>query len=142
MGGTKIIVLQLKEIIRTLVFALIGIILIVALIFLFLPKNKPDVSSALYLPGVYVSQIALNKEPVNVEVVVGEKEILSIGLKDMDETQEVFYPLIRPTMNQLAEEIITSQNLNIEISSENSVTGQVLLNAVRDCLAKAEIPST
>jgi len=40
MSSTKIIVLQLKEIIYTLLFAIIGFILLMVLIFYFIPGKK------------------------------------------------------------------------------------------------------
>ena len=38
MGGTRIIVVQLKQLIKTAIFSVIGLILIVMLIYLFVPK--------------------------------------------------------------------------------------------------------
>lgn len=142
MGGTKIMVFHLREIIRTVIFAIIGIIAIIVLVYLFLPRNKPvqERNAAVYLPGTYISQITLKKEPVNVEVKVSDKEIISIELKNMAETQEVFYPLVKPAMERLAAEIVESQNLNVHISSEDSVTSSVLLQAIKDALNQAEAP--
>lgn len=143
MGGTKFMVFHLREIIRTVIFALIGVALIIVLVYLFIPKNKPveEQNASVYLPGTYISQITLNKEPVNVEVKVSDKEILSIELKNMAETQEVFYPLVKPAMERLAAEIVDNQSLNVHISSEDSVTSSVLLSAIKDALDQAKMPS-
>ena len=39
MKGTKIIVIKLRELIKTALFITVGIILLIALIYLFMPKN-------------------------------------------------------------------------------------------------------
>ncbi len=143
MGGTKIVVVHIKEILKSALFAVLGIALIIMLILFFIPKSKPEQASSaasLYVAGKYTSEIMLQKNPVNVEVTVSENEILSIKLKNLAEEQQVFYPLIQPTMELLAAEIISNQAVPIELSTENVVTERVLLNAIKLALAQAEIP--
>ena len=58
---TKIVVLHMKEIIYTAVFALLGILLIILLAFMFYPKQKNSVDKTQrYVPGIYTSTITLN----------------------------------------------------------------------------------
>jgi uncharacterized protein with FMN-binding domain len=141
MGGTKIFVFQLRELIKTAVFAVIGIALIIALAYLFIPRERtqaePNVRLDRYIPGTYTAQITLNNDPVDVVVTVSQNEILSIELKNMAEAQEVFYPLVRPTMTHLTNEIIKQQSLDIQTAEDSAVTGSVLLGAVREALAQA-----
>ena len=137
MGGTKIVVLQLREIIKTAVFVIAGLLLILLLAFLFFPRQKPTPSTALYVPGTYTAQLMLQNSPVTVEVTVTEREIVNVTLANMGETQEVFYPLMTPTMDALSKEIIANQNTNIPVSQEAAVTSQVILQAVNEALAQA-----
>lgn len=64
---TKIVVLHMKEIIYTAVFAALAIILILLLVFMFLPKNKESkTNEEKYMPGVYTSTVTLNNTALEV----------------------------------------------------------------------------
>ncbi len=139
--GTKIIVVQLKELIRTAIFAIIGLALIILLIYFFIPKDKAD-SSALYVPGTYSSKIILHNDPVMVEVTVSAKEIESIKLLSMTEAEQLFYPLFEPTLNELAQTIIDTQSINVAALPDTPVTSGILLEAVSMALAQAEVPAS
>ena len=145
MGGTKIIVLQLKQIIKSGLFTLLSLILLGILIFLFLPKNsnKKDIEneSSIYVPGDYCSQIILHNKPVNIKVSVNKNQIVSIDMNDISETQEVFYPLFKPTMRTIAREIIRYQKVDIPTVDDYAVTGKILISAVDNALQKARINS-
>ena len=53
---TKIVVLHMKEVIYTVVFVILGILLILLLTFMFLPNGKKHTSQKQeYMPGVYTS---------------------------------------------------------------------------------------
>ena len=70
---TKIVVLHMKEIIYTAVFATLAVILIVLLLFMFLPKNRgTSIHEEKYIPGVYTSTVTLKNTALEVEVTVGE----------------------------------------------------------------------
>ena len=77
---TKIVVLHLKEVVYTAIFAVLGILLILLLIFMFLPddKDKAAEETMKYTAGVYTSSIQLNDNAIDVEVVVDENHINSI----------------------------------------------------------------
>ena len=46
---TKIVVLQMKEVIYTAIFAVLGVLLIILFIYMFLPKDKSELSKNLYI---------------------------------------------------------------------------------------------
>ena len=73
MSSTKIVVLQLKEIIYTSIFAIIGFILLMFLIFQFIPKNKE--SAQIYESGVYTAPVSLDYANFNVCVVIEDNKI-------------------------------------------------------------------
>ena len=138
---TKIVVLHMRELIITGVLAVIGIILVVLLLVMFLPKKDQapeSVESMIYTPGVYTSSVMLNDSAVDVQVIVDENHINSISLVNLDESVETMYPLVRPALEELAEQIIASQSLEeITYSDNNQYTSIVLLNAIRDAVEKA-----
>lgn len=135
--GTKIVVVQLKELIKTAIFAVIGIALIVLLIYFFIPKEGK--TEALYVPGTYSSEIVLHNNPVSVEVTVSDNMITGIQLMNMGQTQEVFYPLFEPTMEELAQEIIDNQSTDVSTSTDVSVTSKIILDAVDMALEQAKV---
>lgn len=157
---TKIIVLHMKEIIYTGIFAILGIILIIFLILLFVPGDdsntlpdnepvpteeespSPDTSvssSSLYIPGLYNTELMLNDQMINVEVIVDQTQITSVKLVNLSEAVATMYPLLQPTFDSLAEQIYETQSLdNITYASENKYTSLVLLEAIRKSLEKAQ----
>lgn len=136
---TKIIVLHMKEIIYTAIFAVLAIVLILLLIFMFLPDKKETGDSAQkYVPGIYTSDITLNNTALEVEVTVDESRINSIRFSNLDESITTMYPLIQPAIEDIAEQIYDTQSLEeITYSSDNPYTSQIIVNAIREALKKA-----
>lgn len=98
---TKIVVLHMKEIIYTAVFATLAVLLIILLLFMFLPKNKEIRSDEeQYMPGVYTSTVTLNNTALEVEVTVDESHINSIRFSNLDETVATMFPLIQPEIGR------------------------------------------
>ncbi len=137
---TKIVVLHMKEIIYTAVFATLAILLIILLLFMFLPKNKETRSDEeQYMPGVYTSTVTLNNTALEVEVTVDESHINSIRFSNLDETVATMFPLIQPAIEDIAEQVYEHQSLeNIQYSEDNPYTSQVIINAIEEALKKAE----
>ena len=143
---TKIVVFHVKELIYTGIFAVLGILFIVLLIIMFLPKEekKETMSSVTqtttnsYVPGVYTTSLILNDNVVEIEVTVDEKNINSIRLINLDEAVATMYPLIQPSFEDLANQIITNQSLeNITYPDDSKYTSMILLDAIRTSLNKA-----
>ena len=137
---TKIVVLHMKEIIYTAVFAALEIILILLLVFMFLPKNKESkTNEEKYMPGVYTSTVTLNNTALEVEVTVDETHINSIRFSNLDESVTTMFPLIQPTIEDIAEQVYDSQSLdNIQLSEDSPYTSQIIVNAIDEALKKAE----
>ena len=137
---TKIVVLHMKEIIYTAVFATLAVLLIILLLFMFLPKNKEIRSDEeQYMPGVYTSTVTLNNTALEVEVTVDESHINSIRFSNLDETVATMFPLIQPAIEDIAEQVYEHQSLeSIQYSEDNPYTSQVIINAIEEALKKAE----
>ena len=138
-SNTKIIVLHMKEIIYTIIFAILAIVLILLLVFMFLPKgSNTNQTENHYNPGVYTSSLSLNNTNLEVEVTVDESHINAIRFSNLDESVTTMFPLIQPAMEDIADQICKSQSLeNIELSESTPYTSQVIINAVSDALTKA-----
>ena len=145
---TKIVVLHLKELIYTGIFAGLGILFIILLVIMFLPKGKepkkeeePSSTAVSYEPGTYSTSLSLNGSSVSIEVEVAEHEITDLRLVNMDEAVTTMYPLIEPSFDDLAEQILEVQDLDeVAYADENRYTYMVLLNAVEEALNQAVLP--
>ena len=138
---TKIVVLHMKEVIYTAIFVGLGILLVVLLLFMFLPekKNHESAETMKYVAGVYTSSILFNDSTIDVQVIVDENKIQSIELVNLDETVTTMYPLVEPALESLTNQILEKQSLDdITYVSDNQYTSIMLLNAVENALAKAD----
>ena len=139
---TKIVVLHMKELIYTAIFVGLGILLIMLLLFMFLPKKEKDesVETMKYVAGVYTSSILFHDSTLDVQVIVDENRINSISLVNLNETVTTMYPLVEPALEEVADQIIKTQSVeNISYQADNQYTTVMLLNAVENALEKAEI---
>lgn len=134
----------MKELIFTGILAALGILLIIMLVVVFLPKGKDSpentTNTGKYEPGVYTAAVMLNDSSFDVQVVVDENNINSVSLVNLDETVETMYPLVKPAMEELSRQIVDTQSLdNITYSESNQYTSIVLMNAIEEAIEKASL---
>ena len=135
---TKIIVLHMKEIIYTVIFATLGILILCLLFFMFSGDRHSSVSDNNFTPGFYPSSFSLGNEDLELEVSVSDTSINSIRISNLSETVTAMYPLLQPSLENLADQICKSQSLDhLTLSSDSPYTSQLLLNTIRDALKKA-----
>ena len=139
---TKIIVLHMKEVIYTGIFLLLAVILAIVLFFMFGPGQKKSTSAdakSRYKPGIYTSSIDLNENTFDLEVTVDSDRVTSIRLVNLSESTTAMFPLVKPSLESLANQIVDSQSLdNLKYSTDRKYTSELLLNAIEDALKKAE----
>ena len=139
---TRIIVLHMKEVVYTIAFLILAILLGVLIYFMFGPGRSQTTSGkadSLYTPGVYRSSITLNQNTFVVEVTVDQNSIQSVELVNLSESTAAMFPLMEPALESLASQIYTSQSLeNIQYSEDQKYTSMILLNAIETALKKAE----
>ncbi len=144
---TKIVVLRMKEIIYSGIFALLGILFLVLLIIMFVPDKEeeaqvptPSVSQAQYKPGVYTTSIHLGDQVVDVAVLVDENNINSIELVNLSEEVETMFPLVEPSFEDLTSQILASQSLSeVTYSNDAKYTSLIILEAIQTSLDKASV---
>ncbi len=139
---TKIVVLKMKEIIYTAIFIGFAILLVTLLMIMFRPKREESAvsSSAAFVPGVYTASLTVGSQNVNVEVAVDEERINSISFVSLDDSVATMYPLMQPVMNDLAEQILSSQSLeDLSYSMETRYTSQAVLGAIETAVSKARV---
>ena len=136
MAKTKIVVLQMKELIYTAIFAGFLILLIVLLIIMFTPSGKKDKSSdastgSLYQPGVYHSQVSLGDTTLNIELVTDSDQIKSVTLVNL-------YPLLSPSMESIEKELVDGKSPDeIQLSDKGKFTETLLIQGVKTALNQA-----
>ena len=140
---TKIVVFQMKELIYTAIFVVLGILFILLFIFMFLPKEKSENPStettSHYVAGVYTSSICFHDQALEVEVIVDKDHINSVRLINLNETVTTMYPLFEPVMEHISNQLLDGQSIDtVTYSAESQYTSQVLLESIRLALKKAE----
>lgn len=152
---TKIVVLHMKELIYTGIFAALGILLVVLLIMMFLPGKEssgenvspteetgedaaPTSSNSVYIPGIYTTELVLGGQVVDVEVIVDKDTITSISLVNLSEAVTTMYPLLQPTLESICNQVYETQSLEeISYTADSKYTALVLLEAIQNSLDKA-----
>lgn len=137
---TKIVVLHMKELIYTLVFAGLGILLVILLLFMFLPREKDaeSVETMRYVAGVYSSAVMLGDQTIDVQVIVDEERIHSVSFVNLEETVTTMYPLIEPALENIGTQVVENQSTTgVTYNTDNQYTSVVLLNAIENALEKA-----
>ena len=144
MGGTKIFVLQIKDLIRLGAIILIGLIVLGVLVFFFIPRQGSDTApipaaptTSIYIPGTYAATIILNDRPLDILVTVTETEILSIEMSEMYESQRMLFPLFEPLMARVSDDVLFYQSADIVIHNDFPVTTGILQQAVIAALDQA-----
>lgn len=144
MAKTKIVVIQRKELIYTAIFAGLGILLILLLVFMFLPSRKGSEKTAgngatgKYNPGVYNSQITLGDSTLNLELVVDADQIKSVSFINLEESVTTMYPLVKPSLASIEKELIKGTGLDdIPVSEKSKYTETLLIEGIRTALDKA-----
>lgn len=135
--------MQLKEIIYTVIFAGLGILLIILLIAMFLNKGKgADLSDneRVYIPGIYTAALILNDTALNLEVVVDKNNINSVEIVNIDEATTTMYPLIEPSLENIADQLYDGVKVeSVEVSNNGPYTQEVMLDTIKVALEKAKV---
>ena len=145
-SSPKIVVLKTREILYTLILLFLVILLIVCLFLMFAPKKADSgqaqsmTSAATYIPGIYTAPVTLGKDTMNMEVTVDASEIRAIRLVNLSEAITASYPLVSPSLEEIAAQILETQSLDgISCPAENRYTAQLLLSAISEALATAAV---
>ena len=143
-SSPKIVVLKTRELLYTLILLFLVILLIVCLFLMFAPKKADSgqpqsvTSVATYIPGIYTAPVTLGKDTMNMEVTVDASEIRAIRLVNLSEAITASYPLVSPSLEKIAAQILETQSLDgISCPAENRYTAQLLLSAISEALAMA-----
>ncbi len=144
---TRIVVLHMKEIIYTVIFAALAVVMLVLLFLMFRSRQTAEgtplkeTSAGVYVPGVYSTTVALHDLSFDVQVRVDAGRINSVELVNMTETVQTMYPLVETSMKELETQILKKQTTRgLTCSTQTQYTSALLLHAIDTALKKAEVP--
>ena len=133
----KLMVIQLKELIFTLIFVILGILIIVFLLSLF-SDNEDSAATSSYVPGTYSTSLTIGSIPMEMSVKVDSERIVDVALTPASESVETMYPLLDSSVSSLREQLLSLQDASqIAVSADSQYTYTVLMDAVNTALAKA-----
>lgn len=154
MSKPKIVVLHMRELIYTAIFAFLILVLLILLFLMFRPRDasdtpttetkttfssSADADSARYQPGVYTASLILNNHYADIEVTLNTDQIDDIRLVNLGDSVTAAFPLVEPSLDELSEQICQKQSLDgITCSRENKYTSELLFQAIKNSLAKAQ----
>lgn len=137
----------MKELVYTGIFVGLGLLLIILLIVMFYPSGDEDTAAetttaeaAVYNPGIYNSQMQLGDTTLNLEIVVDESQIKSVSLVNLDESVTTMYPLVKPSLEFLEEELVAGTPIDdISVSEKSKYTQTMLIDGIKNALSKATV---
>lgn len=155
MSKTKIVVLRMKEVVYTAVFVGLGILLLIVLFFMFGRQNSPKSEStqsnisnesstykndAVYRAGIYESQFVIGENTINLEVALDEEQVKSVKVKNLDESVETMYPLMKSAVKDVSKQLSSGVSIDEVVLSKNSMyTEKLVLDAVKMVLDEQKL---
>lgn len=141
-ANTKIFVFKAKELIYTGIFLLLGILFLLLLIFMFLPKQdeaKATEPAMEYMAGVYSSSIHLGGTSLDVKVTVTDEKVTSISLSGLNEAVAAMYPLLQSTVDDINKQLENVHSIEeLTFDSESQYTNTLLKQAMQNAVSKAQ----
>lgn len=111
MGRTRFMVVKAKELIKTAVFAVLGVIILVGLIAFFLNMGKHD---GAYRDGTYYEEMQLGEETAEIAVTIAEGRIAEVSMEEATEAVAVFYPLLAEVTETVGQAVIENQSQRLQ----------------------------
>ena len=155
MSKTKIVVLRMKEVVYTAVFVGLGILLLIVLFFMFGRQNSPKSEStqsnisnesstykndAVYRAGIYERQFVIGENTINLEVALDEEQVKSVKVKNLDESVETMYPLMKSAVKDVSKQLSSGVSIDEVVLSKNSMyTEKLVLDAVKTVLDEQKL---
>lgn len=155
MSKTKIVVLRMKEVVYTAVFVGLGILLLIVLFFMFGRQNSTKSEStqsnisnesstykndAVYRAGIYESQFVIGENTINLEVALDEEQVKSVKVKNLDESVETMYPLMKSAVKDVSKQLSSGVSIDEVVLSKNSMyTEKLVLDAVKTVLDEQKL---
>ena len=133
----------------------LGILLLIVLFFMFGRQNSPKSEStqsnisnesstykndAVYRAGIYESQFVIGENTINLEVALDEEQVKSVKVKNLDESVETMYPLMKSAVKDVSKQLSSGVSIDEVVLSKNSMyTEKLVLDAVKTVLDEQKL---
>lgn len=142
MSRTRIIILQMREIIYTAIFVGLGILLLIILFFMFWPDGKDEgrdradsQKTAIYEAGIYNKEMTIGDSVINLQVILDEEQVKSVEMTNLDDTVSAMYPLMKPSVKLISDQLVAGASVDeVVLSDEGQYTEKMILNEVSSVL--------
>lgn len=146
MAKSRIVVLKLKDICIIVAITLALFIAIIVLIEYNSGKNN-SISTVnelenecSYTPGSYSCQLSIGSKILDMTITLDDNHINDICFDNLDNETKASYPLLEPTLQNIAIQLKSGTSIDeIIISNESAYTGKMLLETIKKTLDKAKI---
>lgn len=128
----------------------LGILLLLLLLYMFLPGNRDSTDAenqaateaAAYIPGVYNSTVQLGESTLEVQVTVDSSHICDVSVNNLSETVTTMYPLLTPALDEIKEQLPNIESVDeLTSSADTKYTSVVLVQGIKNALESA-VPET
>ena len=140
-ANTKIFVFKARELIYTGIFILLGILFLLLLIFMVLPRQGEEKTAEPamdYKAGIYSSSIHLGGSSLDVKVTVTDEKVTSISLSGLNEKISSMYPLLEQAVDEINSQLKTVDSIeDLTFDSESQYTNTLLKQALQNAVSKA-----
>ena len=96
------------------------------------PASSTDVTTTstttAYIPGIYTTELILNDQAINVEVIVDQSSITSVRLVNLSETITTMYPLLEPTFQTICTQVYENQTDKNHYNMTGSCIGKTSIS--------------
>lgn len=137
MRHTRFVVVKMRELLKTALFTVLGVIILVGLITFFLRMGDGE-SAGLYRDGTYEAELPLGQGTASVSVEIKDGRIADVTVTDEAETVSVMYPMVEDAAEEVAQQVVQNQSVeNITVADTHTYSAQAVLDAVSACLEDA-----
>lgn len=151
MSRTRIVILQLKEIVYTAIFVFLGILLLTLLFFMFWPDKESESASTSTQPvsssaksgtsfqaGVYNKELSLGDSQINIQVALDSDRVKSVEIVNLEESVETMYPLIKPAVKEISDQLVQGVSPEeVVLPDDSPYTSQMVLDSVNEIMTEA-----
>ena len=97
-------------------------------------------NDAVYRAGIYESQFVIGENTINLEVALDEEQVKSVKVKNLDESVETMYPLMKSAVKDVSKQLSSGVSIDEVVLSKNSMyTEKLVLDAVKTVLDEQKL---
>ena len=98
-------------------------------------NNEELLAKKGFYANLYESQFVIGEKTINLEVALDEEQVKSVKVKNLDESVETMYPLMKSAVKDVSKQLSAGVSIDEVVLSKNSMyTEKLILDAVKAVL--------